>query len=100
MEATPRRTSPGAFGEVSGPMSGTPASTIKPSAQVDKAVPPGERRNKSPAYVSGVRDIRKFQHWVRAKSGKLAAQIKGEYVMLVPETNDGFRANISALRSL
>jgi hypothetical protein len=49
-----RRTSPGAPGEVSGPMSGTPAGTIKPSVQVDKPVPPGKRRNKTPLYVSGV----------------------------------------------
>jgi hypothetical protein len=47
MEATLRRTSPGAPGEVSGLMSGTPAGTTTPSAQVDKAVPPGERRKKT-----------------------------------------------------
>jgi hypothetical protein len=47
-----------------------------------------------------VKEIRKFLDWVRAKSGKLAAQMRGEYLMLVPETADGFRATISALRSL
>jgi hypothetical protein len=31
---------------------------------------------------------------------KLLAQIKGETLMLVPETADGFRATIGALRSL
>jgi hypothetical protein len=81
-------------------MSGTPAGTNKPSAQVDKAVPPGERRNKTKVYVSGVRDVRKFLDWVRAKSGKLAAQMKGGYLMLVPEKADAFRATISTLRSL
>jgi hypothetical protein len=50
-------------------------------------------------YVSGVRDVRKFLTWVRAKSGKLAAQMTGEYLMLVPETAYGFRATISALQS-
>jgi hypothetical protein len=65
---------------------------------MDKAVPPGKQRNKTPVYVSGVRDMRKFPHWVRAKSLKLAEQMKGEYLMLVPETADGFRATISPLR--
>jgi hypothetical protein len=100
MEATLRRTSPGAPAEMPGPMSGTPTGITTPSAQVDKAVPPGERSNKTPVYVSGVRDVRKFLDWVRAKSGYLAAQMKNEYVMLVPETADGFRTTVSALRSL
>jgi hypothetical protein len=81
-------------------MSGTPSGTTKPSAQVDKAVTPGEQRNRTPVYVSGVRDVRKFLVWVRAKYVKLAAHMKGEYLMLVPETADGIRATISALRSL
>jgi hypothetical protein len=81
-------------------MSGTPVGTTKPSAQVDKAVPPGERRNKTPVNVSGVKQTRKFIEWFRAKSSKLAAQMKGEYLILAPETADGFRATISALRSL
>jgi hypothetical protein len=51
-------------------------------------------------YVSVVRDRRKFLDWVRAKSDKLAAQMKGEYLMLVPETADGIRATISSLQSL
>jgi hypothetical protein len=58
MEATLRRTSPGAPGEVSEPMSGTPAGTTTPSAQAGKAVPPGDRRNKTLVYVPGVRDTR------------------------------------------
>jgi hypothetical protein len=33
-------------------------------------------------------------------TSKLVAQMKGEYLMLVPETSDGFRATIGALRSL
>jgi hypothetical protein len=67
---------------------------------VDKAVPPREWRIKTPVYVSGVREMRHFLDWVRAKSGKIAAQMKGEYVMLVPERDDGLGATISALRSL
>jgi hypothetical protein len=100
-EAAQRRTSPGAPGDVSGPMGGKPTSTTPSSAQVEKVVPPGERRNKTPVYVSGVKNPRSFLEWVRTKSAsKLVAQMKGEYLMLVPETADGFRATISALRSL
>jgi hypothetical protein len=50
--------------------------------------------------VSGAREVRKFLDWVRAKTVKLAAQMKGEFLMLVPERADRFRATISALRSL
>jgi hypothetical protein len=59
-EAAQRRTSPGAPGDVSGPMGGTPTSTTPSSAQVEKVVPPGERRNKTPVYVSGVKNHRSF----------------------------------------
>jgi hypothetical protein len=39
--------------------------------------------------------------WIRAKTAsKLLAQMKGEILMLVPETAEGFRANIGALRHL
>jgi hypothetical protein len=52
-------------------------------------------------YVSGIRNTRKFLERIRAKSArKLLAQMKGEILMLVPETADGFRAAIGALRSL
>jgi hypothetical protein len=68
---------------------------------VDSFAPPGERRNKTPVYVSGVKKTRKFLDWIRAKSeSKLVAQMKGDILMLVPEIADGFRATIGALRSL
>jgi hypothetical protein len=52
-------------------------------------------------YVSGVKKPRSFLEWVRTKyATELVAQMKGEYVMLVLETADGFRATIGALRSL
>jgi hypothetical protein len=59
-EAAQRRTSPGATAAVSGPMVDTPTSTTSSSAQVEKVVPPGERRNKTPVYVSGVKNPRSF----------------------------------------
>jgi hypothetical protein len=64
-------------------------------------VPAGERRNKTPIFVSGLNDTRGFLHWLREScpSG-LTAQVKVEKLMLVPETADGFRAAVTALRSL
>jgi hypothetical protein len=48
-----------------------------------------------------MRNTRKFLEWIRAKTAsKLLAQMKGETLMLVRETADGFRATIGALRSL
>jgi hypothetical protein len=48
-----------------------------------------------------VRNTRKFLEWIRAKTAsKLLAQMKGEILMRVSETADGFRATIGALRSL
>jgi hypothetical protein len=39
--------------------------------------------------------------WIRAKTAsKLLAQMKSKILMLVPETADGFRSTIGALRSL
>jgi hypothetical protein len=52
-------------------------------------------------YVSGLRNPRKFLKWIRAKTAsKLLVQMKGEILMLVTETADGFRATIGALPSL
>jgi hypothetical protein len=48
-----------------------------------------------------VRKTRKFLEWIRAKSArKIVGQMKGETLMFVPETSDGFRATIGALWSL
>jgi hypothetical protein len=82
-------------------MGGTPISTTPSSAQVEKVDPQGERRNKTPVYVCGVKNPRSFFEWVRTKSAStLVAQMKGEYLMLVLETAEGFRAIIGALRYL
>jgi hypothetical protein len=100
-EAAQRRTSPGAPGDVAGPTGGSHTSTTPTSAKVEKVVPPGERRNKTPVYVSGVKNPCRLLEWVRTKSAtKLVAETKGEYLMLVPECADGFRATFGALRSL
>jgi hypothetical protein len=68
---------------------------------LDRVDLPGERSNKIPVYVSGERIKRRFLDWIRTSSAsKLVAQMKGEILMLVPETADGIRATIEALKSL
>ena len=72
------------------------------STQVDNtAAPAAERQNRTPIYITGVRNTRSFLSWLRAlcPSG-LSAQVKGERLMLVPATAAGFRAAVTALRSL
>ena len=81
---------------MSGPLSGTPAGTTSvPVAPV----PAGQRRNRTPVFITGVTDIRGFLAWLRSRCPKgLTAEIKGE--KLVPETADDFRTAVRALRSL
>jgi hypothetical protein len=48
-----------------------------------------------------MRNTRKFLEWIPAKTAsKLLVKMKGEILMLLPMTADGFRATIGALRSL
>jgi hypothetical protein len=93
--ATLRRTSHGAPGEVSGPMRGSPAGTTEARVQMNKAIPPEWRSNKTPEYMYGVRNVIKFLEGTHSNSGNLAAQMKGGYLMLVPQIADGFLATIS-----
>jgi hypothetical protein len=72
-----------------------PIGTTSSNAQVGKVVLPGERRNKTPLYVPGVRKTRRFLDLIREKSAsKLMAKMKGEILILFPETADGFRVTI------
>jgi len=51
--------------------------------------------------MSGVIDTRTFLEWLRASCpGGLMAQPKADNLMVVASTADGFRAAVSALRSL
>ena len=82
--------------DMSGPLSSMPAGTTEAGA-----VLAGERPNKTPVFVTGVTDTRGFLAWLRTLCpSSLSAQMKGEKVMIVPGTADGFRATVSALRSL
>ena len=61
----------------------------------------GERPNKTPIFISGVRDTRAFLTWLRGSChGDLTAQLKAEKLMVMPSTANGFRAAVSALRSI
>jgi len=97
METSNRRMS----NDMSGPLRGMPDETT-PNAQVTNAcLPAGQIPNKTPIFISGVTDTRAFLAWLRASCpGGLMAQPKGEKLMVVSSTADGFRAAVSALRSL
>jgi hypothetical protein len=75
--------------------------TINAQEATSSAAPIGKRHNKTPIYVTGVTDTRGFLAWLRAscQSG-LTAQMKEEKHILGPRTAEGFRATVSALRSL
>ena len=52
-------------------------------------------------FILGVRDARASLAWLRTSCpGGLTVQLKAEKLMVVPSTADGFRAVVSALRSL
>jgi len=78
-----------------------PDGTIASAHVTNTCIPAGERPNKTPIFISGVRDTRDFLAWLRASCpGGLTAQLKAEKLMVVPSTANGFRAAVSALRSL
>ena len=88
MESTNRRpASPSGNG--SGSQGDTPFGTTPTAAQADKVVPPGERKNKAPAYVTGVSNIRSFLRWLQEKTGgNGTAQMRDGSLVLVPDTAD------------
>ena len=85
---------------MSGPLSGTPDGTTHHAHVAKDCLPAGQRPNKTPIFILGVSDTRNFLAWLWASCpGDLMAQLKGEKLMVVPSTADGFRAAVSALRS-
>jgi hypothetical protein len=88
--------------DMSGPLSVKPDGTTPQHAQVNNTcLPSGQRPNKTPIFISGATDTRTFLSWLRFSCpGGLTAQLKGENLMVVPSTADGFRDVVSALRSL
>jgi hypothetical protein len=96
-ESSNRRT----YSDMSGHLGDMPDDTTF-NAQVNNTCVPSEvRPNKTPILNSGVRDTRAFLARFRASCpGGLTAQLKSEKLMVVPSRADGFRAAVSALRSL
>jgi hypothetical protein len=83
--------------DISGPLDGMPAGTTL----TDKVAPASERPNKTPIFLSGVSNSRGFLTWLRTQCpSSLSTQLKAEKLVTVPGTADGFRATVSALRSL
>ena len=72
----------------------------KSQMALNSVFPIDERKYKNPSYVSGVPDTRGFLTRIRVSfhSG-LSAQTKGQSLVLVPRTADGFRVAVSALWS-
>jgi len=87
--------------DMSGPLSDKPDGTT-PNAQVaNTCLSAGERANKTPIFISGLRDTRSFLAWLRGSyPGCLTTQLKAEKLMFMPSTANGFRAAVSALRSI
>jgi hypothetical protein len=90
------------LGDMSGPLYSMPdGATTNAQVATSSSAPIGERQNKAPVYVTGVTDTRVFLTWLRASCQRgLLAQMKGDRLMLVPRNAQGFRATVSALRSL
>ena len=87
--------------DMSGPLCDMPDGTIINVQVANTCLPSGECPNKTPNFISGVRDTSAFLAWLRATCpGGLTAQLKAEKLMVVPSTANGFRAVVSALRSL
>jgi hypothetical protein len=86
---------------MSGPLSDMSDGTSIRAQVANTCLPAGERPNKTPIFISGFRDARAFLAWLRAYcQGGLTAQPKAEKLVVVPSTANGFRAAVSALRSL
>ena len=87
--------------DMSRPLCDKPDGTATYAQVTDACLPAGECPNKTLIFISGVRDARSFLAWLRVSCpGSLTAQLKAEKLMVVPSTANGFRAAVSAQRSL
>jgi hypothetical protein len=95
-EAATRHMSPE---DMLGPLCGmSDGTTSNPQLATNSFAPAGGRQNKTPIFVSGVKDTHGFLTWIWAscQSG-LSAQNKGKRLMLFSQIADGFRAMVSTL---
>ena len=85
---------------MSGALSGKTDGTTHHANMVYACLPAGQRPKKAPIFISCVSDTRNFLVLLRASCpGCLISQLKGENLLYVPSTADGFRAAVSALPS-
>ena len=89
------------FSDMSEPLSGMPDGTTSNAQVANACQPAGQLPNKTPIFISDFGDAHSFPAWlwVSCPDGQ-TAQIKSDKLMVVPSTADGFRASVSALRSL
>jgi hypothetical protein len=77
-----------------------PDRTTLSSHVADTCVPKGRLPNKTPIFITGVKDIRAFLVWLRAScSSDLTAQLKVEKSMVAQSKTNGFRGTVSTLQS-
>ena len=87
--------------DTSGPVIDKPDGTTINALLANTCLTAGGRPNKTSNIISGVRDTRAFLAWLQATCPDgLASKLKGEKLMVVPSTANGFRAWVIALRSL
>jgi len=87
--------------DMSRSLRGMPVGTTFKAQVANACLPAGQRPNKTPIFISGVKDTRAFLAWLRASClGGLMAQLNSENLMVVPSTAEVFRAAVSALWSL
>jgi hypothetical protein len=100
--AVSSETAPGRMStDMSRPLSGMPVGTTFDAHVANPCLPAGKRPKKTPIFITGFGDTRAFLAWLRSSCPcDLTAQLKAEKLMVVPSTADGFRATVSALRSL
>ena len=68
---------------------------------MEQETAPGDRRNKTPLFVSGVKNTRTFLKWLKEQTGgDGSARVQGDKLVLVPNTADCFRATVRVLRSI
>ena len=97
----PRETNRRMSSDMSVALSGMPDGTASNAKVANACVPAGERLNMTPIFISCFFNTRSFLAWLRAFCpGSLMTEIKGEKLMVVQSTADGFRVAVSALRSL
>ena len=87
--------------DMSGPLKDLTDGATLDAQVANTCLQAGESPNKTPIFISGVRETHAFLAWLRASCpGGLTAKLKSEKLMVVTLTADGFRAAVSALRSL